>query len=291
VTQRTFPYEVVDVFTETPYTGNPLAVVFDADELDTGAMQQIAREFNLSETTFPVRTTTEGASYRLRIFTPINELPFAGHPSVGTAWLMAQRGRVAPGRVMQECGAGLLPIDVDDKVATLTGGAPQIGAPLEPLPLLEAVGLTIDDLDPIGPPRCVGTGLEQVHVPVRRDALARVTPDAARIAAAHPSGMIIVFAWEAESRTSQARMFAPGSGVVEDPATGSAALGFGVWLAVSGLVPADGETAYTVRQGIEMGRPSRLECTVTTQAGEVVRSTVTGQVVAVASGEIAAPSS
>jgi trans-2,3-dihydro-3-hydroxyanthranilate isomerase len=103
--------------------------------------------------------------------------------------------------------------------------------------------------------------------------------------------MIVVFAWDAETRTSQARMFAPGAGVVEDPATGSAALGFGVWLAVSGVVPADGETAYTVRQGIEMGRPSRLDCTVTTEGGTVVGGTVSGQVVAVASGEITVPAS
>ena len=290
MTGRTFPYEVVDVFADAPYAGNPLAVVFDADELDTAAMQAIAREFNLSETTFPVRPTAAGADYLLRIFTPIDELPFAGHPSVGTAWLMAQRGRVAPGRVVQECGAGLLPIEVDDDGATLTGGEPQIGEPLDPGPLLAAVGLTGDDLDPIAAPRLVGTGLQQVHVPVRRDALARAVPDVAGVASAHPCGMIVVFAWDAGTRSSQARMFAPGSGVVEDPATGSAALGFGVWLAVSDLVPDNATTSYVIRQGIEMGRPSRLECAVTREDGRIVRTTVRGRVVPVARGEITAPS-
>ena len=125
----------------------------------------IAREFNLSETTFPVRTTTAGADYRLRIFTPLAELPFAGHPSVGTAWLMVQRGRVQPGRVVQECGAGLLPLDVDDLGATLTGGEPQCGDPMDPEPLLAAVGLALADLDPIAAPRSVGTGVTQVHLP------------------------------------------------------------------------------------------------------------------------------
>jgi trans-2,3-dihydro-3-hydroxyanthranilate isomerase len=282
-------YEVVDVFTGAPYSGNALAVVFDADDLETSAMQAIAREFNLSETTFPVRTTTAGADYRLRIFTPQAELPFAGHPSVGTAWLMAQRGRVSPGSVVQECGAGLLQLEVDDDGALLTGGDAQIGPPLDPAPLLAAVGLTTDDLDPIGAPRSVGAGLSQVHVPVRRDALARAVPDHARISAAHPDEMIAVFAWDGETRTSQARMFAPSSGVPEDPATGSAALGFGVWLAVSGVVPADGQTAYTIRQGVEMRRPSQLDCTVTTDGGRVVRTTVRGRVVPVARGEIAAP--
>jgi trans-2,3-dihydro-3-hydroxyanthranilate isomerase len=289
VSDAAFRYEVLDVFTDAPYAGNPLAVVFDADELDTAQMQAIAREFNLSETTFPVRTTTDGADYRLRIFTPVNELPFAGHPSVGTAWVMAQRGRVTPGRIVQECGAGLLPIDVDAESATLTGGEPYAGEPLEPAPLLAALGLALDDLDPIGPPRLVGTGLQQVHVPVRRQALARVRPNAAQIEDAHPCGMIIAFAWDASTSTSYARMFAPGSGVVEDPATGSAALGAGVWLAVSGVVPPDGETSYTVRQGIEMGRPSQLDCAVTTESGKVVRTTVRGRVAAVARGEITAP--
>jgi trans-2,3-dihydro-3-hydroxyanthranilate isomerase len=283
-------YEVLDVFADAPYVGNPLAVVFDADDLDTASMQAIAREFNLSETTFPVRTTTAGADYRLRIFTPRTELPFAGHPSVGTAWLMAQRGRVKRGVVVQECGAGLLPLDVDDNGATLSGGEPACSDPLDPEPLLAAVGLTAADLDPLGPPRSVGTGVTQVHLPVRADALARAVPDQARIDAAHPDKAIAVFAWDADAREARVRMFAPGLGVPEDPATGSAALGFGVWLAASGVVPADATTSYTIRQGIEMGRPSTLECTVTTEGGRVVRTTVTGRVVAVARGEIVAPS-
>jgi len=282
-------YEVLDVFTDTAYAGNPLAVVFDADDLDTRAMQAMAGEFNLSETTFPVQTTTDGADYRLRIFTPRTELPFAGHPSVGTAWLMAQRGRVKRGVVTQECGAGLLSIDVDDAGATLSGGTPTWSEPLDPEPLLAAVGLTAADLDPIGPPRSVGTGVTQVHLPVRSDALARAMPDHAHIDAAHPDRAISVFAWDGDAHAARVRMFAPGLGVPEDPATGSAALGLGVWLAVSGVAPADVTTAYTIRQGVEMGRPSLLECTVTTEGGHPVRTTVTGRVVEVARGEIVAP--
>lgn len=282
-------YEVVDVFTDRPYAGNPLAVVFGADDLPTEALQSIAREFNLSETTFPVAPTTDAADYRVRIFTPQDELPFAGHPSIGTSWLLSQRGTVPLGPLMQECGAGLLPVEVSESGATLTGGEPYAGPPLDPEPLLAAIALGLDDLDPIAAPRSTGTGLCQVHVPVRADALVRVVPDPARMLAAHPDRQIYAFAWDGERRHARARMFAPDFGVSEDPATGSAALGFGVWLAASGLVPADGETPYTIDQGVEMGRPSVLRGVVTTAGGAVVRSRVSGDVVAVARGEIRAP--
>src|SRR6476646_11888051 len=99
-------YYVVDVFTDRPFAGNPLAAVFGADDLDTTQMQAIAREFNLSETTFVLAPTTPEATYRLRIFTPMAELPFAGHPSIGTAWVMRDLGRIDAGPIVQECGAG-----------------------------------------------------------------------------------------------------------------------------------------------------------------------------------------
>jgi len=283
------PFEVVDVFAEEPYAGNPLAVVFGADELSTPQMQRIAREFNLSETTFPVATTTEGAHYRLRIFTPGEELPFAGHPSVGTSWLMAQRGAVATGRVVQETIAGLQPLEVTSAGAMLTGATASHGDPLDVAAVLASVGLTADDHDPTAPPRSVGAGITQVHLAVRPDAVARAVPDARRIAELHPDRSVYVFAWDPEARMAHSRMFAAGLGIPEDPATGSAALGLGVFLTVSGLVPGNGTTAYTVRQGIEMGRPSRLECTVTTRDGAVVTTTVSGSVHRVASGEIEVP--
>jgi trans-2,3-dihydro-3-hydroxyanthranilate isomerase len=106
-------YHVVDVFTDRSFAGNGLAVVLGADDLSTAQCQRIAREFNLSETTFPVAATSADAAYRLRIFTPTGELPFAGHPSVGSAWVMRQLGRVAEGAMVQECGAGLLPLVID----------------------------------------------------------------------------------------------------------------------------------------------------------------------------------
>ena len=117
-------YEVVDVFAPRAFAGNPLAVVFDADGLSTEQCQALANEFHLSETSFLSAPTEPGADYRVRIFTPYAELPFAGHPSVGAAHTLVRTGRLATGTLRQECGAGVLEVVVDDEGATLSGGTP-----------------------------------------------------------------------------------------------------------------------------------------------------------------------
>lgn len=274
------PYEIVDVFTDRPFTGNQLAVVFDADALDTDQMQTLAREYNLSETVFVLPATDPGATYRARIFTPAEELPFAGHPSVGAAVTVVRKGLAAPGKVVQECGAGLLPIEVGDGVATLTGGTPTLGPPLDPAPLLALAGLAPEDLDG-GEPREAGCGLPWPFLRVRPDAVHRARPAA--------PGLVCLFAWDASTRTAHVRVFAPDRGVSEDPATGSAALGLGVYLVAVGLLPGDGESAYTIHQGAEIHRPSVLFGTVTARDGSAVSATVAGHVVAVAKGEISVP--
>jgi len=277
------PYEIVDVFTDRPFTGNPLAVVFEARSLAGTQMQTLAREFHLSETVFVLPATEPGATYRARIFTPEEELPFAGHPSVGAAVTVVRRGLARAGKVVQECGAGLLPIVVEDGTATLTGGTPTLGPVLDPGPLLAAAGLTGADL--AGPAvRAAGCGLAFPYLAVRPDAVARARPVAD---AGVPA--VDVFAWDPDTRTAHARVFCPGLGVPEDPATGSAALGLGVWLVASGLLPGDGESTYTVRQGGEIHRPSVLDATVTALDGVAVSATVTGHVVPVARGEIGIP--
>lgn len=280
-------YEIVDVFTDRPFAGNPLAVVFGADGLATSQMQAIANEFNLSETIFVLPPTTPDATYRVRIFTAEIELPFAGHPSVGAAVTQMRAGLVPPGEVIQECGAGLLSVTVSEAgSATLHGGEPTIGPVLDPAPLLAAVGLVADDH--VGPPpRLASCGIEFPYLSVRPEAVARARGDGS-VARAHGLFDVCVFAWDPATRSSNARVFF-GSGMIEDPATGSAALGFGVWLVGSGLVPGDGETSYTVRQGIDMGRPSTLDCAVTAAGGVAVSTTVAGSVVPVARGEIAVP--
>jgi trans-2,3-dihydro-3-hydroxyanthranilate isomerase len=277
-------YEIVDVFTDRPFAGNPLAVVFGGEHLDTDQMRALAREFNLSETAFVLPPTVEGATYRLRIFTPAAELPFAGHPSVGAAVAQYRRGLLPAGTVHQECGAGVLPVQVhEDGRATLTGGPPSLGPVVEAGPYLAAVGLTAEDLVAPGV-RIAGCGIEFAYVPVRPTAVARAMTHPADLAA-----QPYVFAWDETSRVAHARLFAPGLGVPEDPATGSAALGLGVFLVGSGLLPPNGDSTYTVRQGIEINRPSTLECTVSAVDGAAVRTTVTGAVMPVARGEIAVP--
>jgi trans-2,3-dihydro-3-hydroxyanthranilate isomerase len=278
------PYEIVDVFTDRPFTGNPLAVVYEADRLGTDQMHALAGEFNLSETVFVLPPTRPGATYRARIFTPTEELPFAGHPSVGAAVCVRRRDGAGPGEVVQECGAGLLPITVHaEGAATLTGGPPTVGPELDPARLLATASLTAADF--AGPaPRVAGCGLEFPFLSVHTGALARAQADPTTGVPA-----VTVFAWDPDAGVAHTRVFCPGLGVLEDPATGSSALGFGVWLVASGLLPGDGEAGYTVRQGVEMGRPSTLECTVTAVDGVAVSATVTGHVVPIAHGEIAVP--
>jgi trans-2,3-dihydro-3-hydroxyanthranilate isomerase len=274
-------YEVVDVFTDTPFAGNPLAVVLDGEDLTTSQMQALAGEFNLSETAFPL-PAPEGATYGLRIFTPTTELPFAGHPSVGSAAVLHRLGRIAAGANVQACGAGLLPVHVADQV-TLTGGQPTYGDPVDPAPLLAALGLGAGDLAG-PPPRWAGAGLEFAFLLVRPEALAMARADVAAVSAVG-SGISLV-SWDGAN--ARVRMFPGGVGIAEDPATGSAALGLGVFLAAAGLV-GDGTHGYVVTQGVEMGRRSTLTCEVEVVNRAAVRTSVSGTTVPVATGTIRVP--
>jgi trans-2,3-dihydro-3-hydroxyanthranilate isomerase len=282
-------YEIVDVFTDRPFAGNPLAVVYGAADLAHDQMQTLAREFNLSETVFVLDPTGPSATYRARIFTGSSELPFAGHPSVGAAVTSMRRGLFGPGEVVQECGAGLLSITVTAAgTATLTGGPPTLGTPLDPAPLLAAVSLRSTDLagGELAAPRSAGCGLSWAFLPVRREALPAAQLDLAAAARGGVDG-VCVFAWEGDR--AHARVFVPGDAVWEDPATGSAALGLGVWLVAAGWLPSQGTSSYRVHQGSEMKRPSLMDCTVTAADGAAVSATVTGHVVPIAKGEIAVP--
>jgi trans-2,3-dihydro-3-hydroxyanthranilate isomerase len=277
-------YHVVDVFTDAAFAGNPLAVVLDGDGLSDAQMQRLAAEFNLSETTFPLRPRAEGADYLLRIFTPRRELPFAGHPSVGSAWLLHELGRLPAGAVRQECGAGVLPVVVDARGAQLTGGEPHLGAVVDAAAVAAAVGLSAEDVDPVAPARVCGTGLDFTVLPVRtREAVDRAVPgDALR-----GRGETFVVAYA--DGEAYARLFAPDFGIVEDPATGSAALAFGVWLVSAGLAAPAGTTSYVVQQGVAIGRPSVLHGEVDAADGVARATRVRGDVVRVAEGRIALP--
>jgi trans-2,3-dihydro-3-hydroxyanthranilate isomerase len=281
-------YQVVDVFAPRPYAGNPLAVVFDADGLTTEQCQALAFEFHLSETSFLGAPEDPTADYRVRIFTPFAELPFAGHPSVGAAHTLVRAGRLPAGRLRQECGVGVLDLTVDEDGASLTGGTPTLDPAPDPAALAAALGLGPEDLADV-PAHVAGCGLPFTFLAVRPGAVDRARPEPAALAPFELGEGVSVLSWDADSRTAYARVFAADLRWGEDPATGSAALGTGVWLAAAGLVPGEGTTAYTIRQGEQLGRPSVLSCTVGATGGRATAATVTGAVVPIAAGTIRVP--
>ena len=281
-------YEVVDVFAPRAFAGNPLAVVFDADDLTTEQCQALANEFHLSETSFLSAPTQPGADYRVRIFTPSAELPFAGHPSVGAAHTLVRTGRLPVGTVRQECGVGVLDLVVDDHGAVLTGGSPSLGGARSPEALASAMGLSPSDVAGV-PAHLAGCGLPFTYLAVQPGAVDHALPSKAALDGLGVGEGVSVLSWDAATATAYARVFAGDLQWDEDPATGSAALGTGVWLVATGLLPGDGTSSYVVRQGEKMGRPSVLTCTVTATGGTAQSATVQGAVVPVAGGRIRVP--
>jgi trans-2,3-dihydro-3-hydroxyanthranilate isomerase len=304
-------YEVVDVFTAHAFAGNPLAVVYGGDDLTTQQMLAMATEFNLSETAFPVALTavdrSAGADYRLRIFTPGGEIPFAGHPTLGSAWALHQRGAVAAGGVVQACAAGLirvrLPSEPDGPVE-LSAAPRDAARQLSEVDIADVVPLVaLDAEDVAGPAYIAGCGLTWLYLQVSPEAVARARPSSVRLSEVgldqtgltDPMDGIDVFALDPASPDAtgalsiSSRVFVPGFGIPEDPATGSAAVGLGLALVAAGHARPDGETWYRIEQGVQMGRPSLLVGRVDATAGVATRAHVCGHVVPVAAGTIAVP--
>jgi trans-2,3-dihydro-3-hydroxyanthranilate isomerase len=266
--------------------GNALAVVHDADDLDEEVMLRMARETRLSETTFVQSPTTEGADYRNRIFTIAGELPFAGHPSLGTAVAVARaRGERTVGYV-QQTDAGLQPIDVElapDGArghASMLQGPAVFGREVDRVAALGAAGLDATDAHPDLAPQVVSTGVEHLIVPLAgRDALVRTAPDEHALAGLLVQvGAVVLYlaAHDASAGRAWARGYSPVVAGGEDPATGSAA---GPLCAY--LHRYTGATEVTISQGVEMGRPSELATAVD---GDRVR--VAGDVVVVVDGTL-----
>ena len=225
----------------------------------------------------------------MRIFTTSTELPFAGHPSVGAAHTLVRTGRLPAGLLRQECGAGVLRRPGRRDGATLTGGpADRRGRRPGRRRWREAVGLSVADTVGL-PAHVAGCGLPFTYLAVHPGMVDAAVPDIAALTALGVGEGVSVFSWDAAGSTAYARVFA-GDVAWEDPATGSAALGLGVWLVDAGLVAPDATTSYVVRQGELLGRPSVLDCTVTASAGAAVTATVRGDVVPIASGTIRVPS-
>ncbi|MGE0158322.1 MAG: PhzF family phenazine biosynthesis protein [Gemmatimonadales bacterium] len=301
------PFHTLDVFTDRPFGGNPLGVFPDALHLPTGLMQRIAGEMNLSETVFLGAAETPQGTARVRIFTPKVELPFAGHPTVGTAIFLA--GRLPPPRrgesemrLLLEENVGLVPVDVrfeDGRpvfarltTAQLPEHRPSPHAPAE---LARMVGLDTDDVCPDDlPAEMVSCGLPYLVLPVRSlDAVRRATLDVAlwrRMLSESWAHHVYLVAMEAEGADVDVhvRMFAPGSGVPEDPATGSAAAALGGYLAaLSGRE--QGTLAWVAEQGLEMGRPSLLHIEADRARGATTAIRVGGRAVEVSQGTMQVP--
>jgi trans-2,3-dihydro-3-hydroxyanthranilate isomerase len=257
------PFFLVDVFTERPLAGNQLCVVPDAGGLDSSLMPRIAAEINFSETTFV--TESGGDRYRMRIFTPGSELPFAGHPTLGTAFTLVREGRVTS-PVTQSVPAGEIQVEVDlDRgFARMRQLPPTFGTVIEDRELLAAAnGLRPDQLHPDLPAQVVSTGLSHLIVPARDEAAvasAERDPRALEtLLAKAETDAVYLFASD-RGGSAKARMFDVTRGIGEDPATGSAAGPLGVYMAARGIGGMPGTVA--IRQGEELGRPSILHAEV-----------------------------
>lgn len=277
----TTEFRQVDVFTAVPYRGNALAVLLDADDLDTAAMQRVAAWTNLSETTFVLKPTKPGASYRVRIFTPRSELPWAGHPSVGTAHALIEAGRLDPAApIVQECASGLLPVRVtgngaqrrifvrsprpvlhapnpegDQAIANALGVAPSRRAP----PRLVSAGpdWLVCELDDESAVRTLKPDMTAIDTLTTRDGVVGGAVGIAVFARSTNGDYAIVV-----------RAFAPGDGVPEDPVTGSANAAIGAYLLATGGLDAVGAT-YRANQGRELGRDGYVDVGVDAKTGDV----------------------
>ncbi len=295
-----YRYYTCDVFTDTRFGGNPLAVLPAAEGLLDGQMQQIAREFNFSETTF-VLPAREGHACRVRIFTPAREVPFAGHPNVGTAFVLATLGMFgvsdAPIAVTFEEKAGLVPI----VIRTRQGGriwcelaAPQtlsLGKTISVQYVAPAVSLAVEDIiTTVHMPQVASVGLPFLMVELRdRGALERARPNIQEFEGLVGEGIdppdVHLYTRTSDGFDIRARMFAPMDGILEDPATGSANCALVGLLSFYNNVP-NGTFHWRIAQGVEMGRPSVLDARTEKKDGEVKGVWIGGESVLVGEGHI-----
>ena len=286
----------LDVFTNKAYAGNPLAVVTDGDGITTQRMQAVAREKNLSETVFIQRPSNNRALARLRIFTTASELPLAGHPVIGTWFLLAELGVVPAAEgsvhVLQQTGAGILPVEIEfhggrPQRVTMTQKPAQFRqAPCSAAPLAKALGLRASDLDSKLPIEVVSTGIFNLMIPiVSRAALARIRMDTrALYSLLAKSGVMAYCFTPTGAGKAQTRGLLPW-GVQEDPATGSAAGSLGAYLVRHGKLALGQQ--LTIQQGIEMGRPSEIHVAITEEKRRLVPK-VSGSAVRIMEGTIEA---
>ena len=287
---RRFPFVTVDVFTDRQFGGNQLAVFPDARGLADAEMQALAAEFNLSETTFVLPPADPANTARVRIFNRRHEMPFAGHPNVGTGWVLARQGRAKNGLLRFEELAGLVEIEV--QAAAVTIAAPQslsLGPEMPAELVAGCVGLEASDLITAAHrPVSASVGNSFVIAEVTNDALTNATPDIGRFREAHKTytamgpNRLPIYLYAHDGNRIRTRMFSPLSGTIEDPATGSAATPLAALLL---SLTSDSERKFEIVQGVEMGRPSRLLCSAR-RAADGIRAKVGGGCVPVLAGTV-----
>lgn len=296
-------YLHLDVFTDRALEGNQLAVFPDPPpDLDASLMQRIAMEMNFSESTFVLPRTGTGDT-RMRIFTPADELPMAGHPTIGTTFALAAEGVIAAGReaFVFELGVGPTPVSLEWKdrrldFAWMTQQLPTFGTPFDAGVLAAALGVARSDIAPGLPAQSITCGVPYLVVPLAsRAAVDRVVVDrrafaaACREAGTEELALYLFTTDRAGGRgdeTTYSRMLAPGFGIGEDPATGSAAGPLGCYLARHGVVPAEAARSFVNLQGVAMKRPSRIHVSIDTASGAIARVRVGGRAVMVGAGEL-----
>jgi trans-2,3-dihydro-3-hydroxyanthranilate isomerase len=298
-----YRYLHLDVFTARRFGGNQLAVFDDAQGLSPEMMQAIAREMAFSETTFVLPAEDPRTDVRMRIFTPAAEMPMAGHPTIGSAFALAHRGRVAPGTRRWTFGLGIGPVPVDLEwssgtlsFAWMTQRTPVFGPPVDCVAeVAAAIGLREEEIRSTGlPVQAVSCGAPFLLVPIgTRASVDRARPDARALAdlsdrpgSAHLGVFLFSTAAGDDDADAYARMFAPGLGIPEDPATGSASGPLGSYLVTHGLVPPARAGAIVSLQGVRMGRPSRIQIAVDVEAGAIARVRVGGTAVLVGEGAL-----
>jgi trans-2,3-dihydro-3-hydroxyanthranilate isomerase len=277
-------YVIADVFTDTPLAGNPVAVFTDGREVETETMQKLARETNLSETVF-VLLAESGGHARIRIFTPVQEIPFAGHPTLGTAFVLAMPLQLTEIRL--ETGAGIVPVALEREGARIVFGWME-----QPLPTVQPYAAEAKLLDAIGverselPVEVYDNGIQHVYVTLgSEEEVAALRPDVGKLG--DLPGVLGINCIAGEGARWKTRMFAPAGGVPEDPATGSAAGPLALHVARHGRIGFGEE--IEISQGAEIGRPSTLHARVDGSSDRVERVAVGGSAVIVARGEFRLP--
>lgn len=292
-----YKFYQADVFTDRNFGGNPLAVFVDASGLDAGSMQSIAREMNHSETTFVFPSTVRGADFDVRIFTPGKEIPFAGHPTLGTAFVLLETGRIPKDRnqVRLNFNSGVIPVTVDAPTGEyfMHQPLPQFISQFNsPSALAESLGLPENKIDSRFPPQVVSAGFPALYVPIRSlESMQSISLNYAKLKEILNSlnvDMLYAFTLETQhpGSTVHVRSFAPFIGIPEDPATGSAAGGLGAYLAKYEVLDPGNLKDIVIEQGYEMKRPSALKVVIEQKAGEITQVRVGGKSKMVIEGQL-----